>query len=108
MIAGTDGWILEKKSRNRFSNRGGDAPSRAVRSCAIAGRFYLRRPALTASRAQLASRLAPRHGIGFPQRPEKRDPADQKKHAELRKCAVRRSGAGGMIGAVAMATRTRG
>ena len=27
MIAGTDGWIREKKSRNRFSNSGGEALS---------------------------------------------------------------------------------
>jgi hypothetical protein len=32
MIAGTEGWILEKKSRNRFSNRVGEELSWAVRS----------------------------------------------------------------------------
>jgi hypothetical protein len=35
MIAGTDGWILEKKSRNRFSNSGGEALNSVDRSCAI-------------------------------------------------------------------------
>jgi hypothetical protein len=32
MIAGTAGWILEKKSRNRLSNSDGDALRREVRS----------------------------------------------------------------------------
>src|SRR5215207_4106021 len=36
MIAGTAGWIREKKSRKRLSNRGGDALSCFVRSCAMA------------------------------------------------------------------------
>jgi hypothetical protein len=39
MIAGTEGWILERRSRRRFSNRGGEALSRAVRSCAIGTDF---------------------------------------------------------------------
>jgi hypothetical protein len=39
MIAGTAGWILEKKSRNRFWNSGGEALRRAVRSCAIGAEF---------------------------------------------------------------------
>jgi hypothetical protein len=33
--AGTTGWTREKKSRKRLSNIGGEAESRAVRSCAI-------------------------------------------------------------------------
>src|SRR2546428_12505 len=35
MIAGTEGWILESRSRRRFWNRGGEALRRAVRSGAI-------------------------------------------------------------------------
>ena len=32
MSAGTEGWTLEKKFRNEFSNRSGDADSFDVRS----------------------------------------------------------------------------
>jgi hypothetical protein len=35
MIAGTAGWILEKKSRNLLLKSGGEALRRAVRSCDI-------------------------------------------------------------------------
>jgi hypothetical protein len=40
MIAGTDGWILEKKSRKRFSNSRGEALSRAVRWWAAIDRRF--------------------------------------------------------------------
>ena len=62
MIAGTDGWIREKKSRNRLPKSGGDALSLAVRSGAMGPEFYRRR-------------------FTFPQRPEIRNPALAKKAA---------------------------
>jgi hypothetical protein len=52
-----------------------------------------------------ASRRAARDA--FPQRPEIRKSGHREKGGELRKRDRRRSQVGGMIGAVAMATRTR-